>query len=153
MHITGSCHCGAIQYEAEVDPAEVVVCHCTDCQSLSGSAFRTVAFAAEHSFKLKQGKPTVYVKTTADSGNLREQTFCATCGSPLYSRSPDQPMATQAPPPGTPVRRLGLRVGTIKQRGALKPMAQYYCRSAVPWAAELIDAPKVAGSAVSQPKK
>lgn len=153
MKITGSCHCGDIQYEAEVDPADVVACHCTDCQSLSGSAFRTVAFAAEHSFKLKKGEPTVYIKTTADSGNPREQTFCSVCGSPLYSRSPGRPMARVAPPPGQPVPRLGLRVGTIAQRDVLKPRAQYYCSSALPWAAELIDAPKVAGSAVSQPKK
>ena len=42
MKIDGSCHCGRIRYEAEVDPAKVVICHCTDCQTLSGSAFRTV---------------------------------------------------------------------------------------------------------------
>jgi len=133
MKVTGHCYCTAIKYEAELDPRDVVICHCTDCQSLSGSAFRTVAFAPEHSFRLLQGKPTVFIKT-ADSGNKREQTFCPTCGSPLYSRAADQPIATEAPEAGQPVRMLGIRVGTLDQRGELTPRTQYYCRSAQPWA-------------------
>ncbi|MEM7283621.1 MAG: GFA family protein [Pseudomonadota bacterium] len=28
------------------------MCHCTDCQTLSGSAFRVVVFCSEDSFKL-----------------------------------------------------------------------------------------------------
>jgi hypothetical protein len=43
MRIAGSCHYGAIKYEADIDPAQVCICHCTGCQTLSGSAFRTVA--------------------------------------------------------------------------------------------------------------
>jgi hypothetical protein len=153
MKITGSCHCGGIEYEADIDPAEVLVCHCTDCQALSGTAFRVVAFAPEHSFKLKKGRPKVYIKTTSDSGNPREQTFCPDCGAPLYSRSPARPIATAPPPAGEQAPKLGLRVGTIRERAQLKPRAQYYHRSALPWAADLFDLPRIAGSAVSQPKK
>jgi hypothetical protein len=40
MKIDCRCHCGFITYEAEVDPGEVYLCHCTDCQSISGGAFR-----------------------------------------------------------------------------------------------------------------
>ena len=40
MKVTGDCHCGHITYEAEVDPVTVRVCHCTDCQRLTGTAFR-----------------------------------------------------------------------------------------------------------------
>ncbi len=43
MRIDGQCHCGGITYEAEVDPATARICHCTDCQVLSGTAFRTVS--------------------------------------------------------------------------------------------------------------
>lgn len=42
MKVTGQCHCGAIGYEAEIDPARVSACHCTDCQRLSGSAYRVL---------------------------------------------------------------------------------------------------------------
>jgi len=38
MKIDGHCHCGQITFEAEVDPNSVMICHCTDCQRLSGSA-------------------------------------------------------------------------------------------------------------------
>src|SRR6266480_1237003 len=61
MKIDGRCHCGYITYEAEIDPEKVVICHCTDCQTLSGSAFRTVALTRENTFKLLSGQPKVYL--------------------------------------------------------------------------------------------
>ena len=42
MKVDGRCHCGFLSYVAEVDPEQVEICHCTDCQTLSGSAFRVV---------------------------------------------------------------------------------------------------------------
>ncbi len=53
MKIDGGCHCGYIAYEAEADPTKAMICHCTDCQTLSGSAFRTVLPTREGSFKLR----------------------------------------------------------------------------------------------------
>ena len=41
MQINGNCHCGAVSFTAEIDPSRVMICHCTDCQVMSGSAFRT----------------------------------------------------------------------------------------------------------------
>ena len=29
----GGCHCHNLTYEAEIDPEQVEICHCTDCQS------------------------------------------------------------------------------------------------------------------------
>jgi hypothetical protein len=68
MKVTGGCHCGQITYEAEVDPASVRVCHCTDCQRLSGTAFRTNISSLPGTFALKSGTPKIYVKT-AESGS------------------------------------------------------------------------------------
>jgi hypothetical protein len=39
MHTDGSCHCGLISFTAEIDPSRVTVCHCTDCQPLSGTTW------------------------------------------------------------------------------------------------------------------
>lgn len=53
MHIEGACHCGRISFTAEVDPSRVTVCHCTDCQVLSGAPFRAVVPAPIDSFVLR----------------------------------------------------------------------------------------------------
>ncbi len=125
MKIDGGCHCGYITYEAEVDPDKVIICHCTDCQTLSGAAYRTVAFVAEGSFKLLSGGMKTYIKI-ADSGNERAQTFCPQCGSPIYAASL-----------GEGPKLLGIRVGTARQRAELRPTRQYWCRSARDWVADL----------------
>jgi hypothetical protein len=45
MKIDGRCHCGQITYEAEVEPNAMFICHCTDCQTLTGTAYRAVVTA------------------------------------------------------------------------------------------------------------
>jgi hypothetical protein len=87
MKVDGSCHCGQITFEAEIDPDRVRICHCADCQSLSGSAFRIVAPTSEKDFHLLASIPKLYIKRTADSGAPRVQAFCAECGSPIYATS------------------------------------------------------------------
>jgi hypothetical protein len=70
MKIDGHCHCGQISFEAEVDPKAVTICHCTDWQRLTGSAFRANISAPAAHFVLRSGTPKSYVKT-AESGNRR----------------------------------------------------------------------------------
>ncbi|HMA31717.1 MAG TPA: hypothetical protein VKT00_07890 [Casimicrobiaceae bacterium] len=40
MQIHRACHCGAASLTAGMDPSRVVLCHCMDCQVMSGSAAR-----------------------------------------------------------------------------------------------------------------
>lgn len=124
MRVHGSCHCGAVRYEAAVDPARTAICHCTDCQKLTGSAYRVSVPANEGSFQLVAGKPSVYIKI-GDSGARRAQAFCPDCGSPLYTYDADDP------------RVFGLRVGCIDERAALVPRKQKWLRSALPWTESL----------------
>ena len=126
----GRCHCGAISYEAIVDPAAVGLCHCTDCQTLTGSAFRAILSAPAASFRLLRGEPRIYVKT-ADSGRRRRHAFCPECGSPVYSAAPESPQT------------YSLRVGCLAQRSELRPGRQIWCRSALPWAMNLEDVAQV----------
>lgn len=122
MKVDGQCHCGAIAFEADIDPEKVRICHCTDCQKISGTAFRVNAPCAEEDFHLLRGTPAIYVKT-AESGRRRQQAFCGTCGSPLY--------ATSDEPPGK--RSIGLRAGILTQFAQLVPKRQIWHRSALPW--------------------
>ena len=129
MHITGGCHCGAITYEAEIDPAAIGLCHCTDCQILSGSAFRATVLVKKEKLKLT-GQPKIYVKT-AESGNKRAQAFCPECGTHLYATSVDDQKV------------FGVRTGTSHQRAELRPTRQIWCQSALPWAMDISSLPKV----------
>jgi len=121
MKVEGQCHCGAIVFEAEIDPHAVAICHCSDCQQLSGSAFRVNVPAAAANFKLIKGEPRRYAKV-ADSGARRLQAFCEHCGSPIYSCAADSPTTYT------------LRVGTLKQRAELgRPARQIWTRSRLSW--------------------
>ena len=84
MRVQGSCHCGHVTYEAEVDPDSVHICNCTDCQMLTGSGFRVSAHAPKATFRLLTGQAKVYVKTAA-SGAKRRHSFCPNCGTPVGS--------------------------------------------------------------------
>ena len=91
MHMDGSSHCGAISFNAEVDPSPVFACHCTDCQVLSGAPFRSIVVVPMETFSLK-GEPKTSVKV-AQSGGRRAQVFCPECGTPLYSSAAENPTA------------------------------------------------------------
>jgi hypothetical protein len=129
MKIDGRCHCGQVTFEADVDPVTAGICHCTDCQMLSGSAYRVSVRAAVQNFKLS-GRVSEYIKT-ADSGNKRKHAFCPNCGTPVYATQLEAPTAYT------------LRVGTIRQRAELAPQRQIYCDSAVPWSADISAVPKL----------
>lgn len=130
MKVEGRCHCGEITYEAIVDPEKVTICHCTDCQMLTGSAYRATVPAPKETFSLRAGQPKTYVKT-AESGTQRVHAFCSSCGTPIYS-------AALADPP-----TYSLRVGCLRQRANLRPTKQQWCRSALSWAMNLETIPQL----------
>ena len=125
LQVHGGCHCGAIAYEATVDPARVTICHCTDCQRLTGTAYRVTVAAPAAGFRLLRGEPRTYRKT-GSSGNPRAQVFCADCGSHLYAH------AAVARP-----ESYGLRVGCLAERAQLAPRRRIWCRSALGWSENL----------------
>jgi hypothetical protein len=126
MKVTGGCHCGQITYEAVIDPATLRVCHCTDCQKLTGSVFRGTIPSLPGTFRLKSGTPKIYIKT-AESGTRRAHAFCPECGTPIYAAATETNPSTY-----------GLRIGGIDQRTQIAPPTrQVWCRSALSWAMDL----------------
>ena len=122
MIIDGACHCGSITFTAEIDPKGVTICHCADCQVLSGAPFRTVVTAPIERFKLS-GEPRRY--TVVQSGKPMAQAFCPECGTPLFAAAPESPTFVV------------LRLGCVNQRAQLRPSAQIWANVALPWISEL----------------
>ena len=140
MRVDGTCHCGYMTYAAEIDPGKVIICHCTDCQVLSSSAFRMVVLANKGTFRLLSGEPTVYIKT-ADSGRKRAHAFCPKCGTQMYA----------TPPGDNPEQHYGLRVGSICQRAQLTPSRQLWCGSAFSWVDDIAAVPKSESASLTPP--
>jgi hypothetical protein len=128
MHIDGQCHCGRVTYKAEIDPDGVAICHCTDCQSLTGSPYRVTAICSAGQVRITGEAPKIYRKT-GDNGRTRFQHFCGDCGAPLFTSGEGGP------------DDWGIRWGSIRQRSQLKPARQIWCRSAVPWINDLAALP------------
>jgi len=134
MQVNGACHCGDIAFTAEVRPDKVVLCHCSDCQIMSGAPYRSVLQTPESDFQLVRGEPVFYDKV-GDSGNRRRLAFCARCGSHLY--------ASDAEPGENKV--MGLRTGTLVERDQLSPALQVWSQSSVGWAQDISNLPSVEG--------
>jgi hypothetical protein len=135
VKIDGGCHCGAITYEAEINPENVIICHCTDCQTISGAPYRVNAPVLAERFTLR-GTAKTYVKT-GDSGRQVTTAFCGDCGAALYST-------------GDP-RIVNLRLGGVRQRAELPPKAQGSYGSAMPWAMDITDIRRIPDHPPAEP--
>lgn len=131
MRIDGQCHCGFVTYEAEIDAEAISICHCTDCQRLTGSPYRVTASVPREAVRLTSNEPKLYTKT-AENGRKRLQYFCPECGSPLFTTGTDEDADTW-----------GIRWGSINQRASLKPKSQIWCDSALDWFGERAALPGV----------
>jgi hypothetical protein len=129
MNIDGRCHCGAVTFQADIDPEKVSICHCTDCQTLTGSPYRVTVICSAGQIRMAGKSPRIYPKT-GDNGRTRFQHFCPECGSPLFTSGE-----------GEQQDDWGIRWGSIRQRDRLKPARQIWCRSAVPWIHDLDELP------------
>ena len=130
MRVDGHCLCGYLTFEAEVDENLVEICNCTDCQILSGSAFRVNVPVLDGMFKFLTGEPKTYIKT-AEKGNRRILAFCPECGTSIYSKPADGMDGF-----------FGLRVGSLRQRESLVPRSQCWHRSAQSWTENIGNLPK-----------
>ena len=120
MKIDGGCHCGAITYEAEIDPRQVGICHCTDCQTLTGTAFRVTVWCP---------RPTLRSEGQAGRSMSRPAKAATSARRPSAALR----VAIYATSVGDGPKVYGLRIGTVRQRQELVPKRQVWRRSALTW--------------------
>ncbi len=115
----GSCLCSAVRYAAEAEPIFAGVCHCTNCQKQTGSAFSCeVAVPTE---ALSISGATRAFRHTGDSGKGVITTFCSVCAARLTAELESMPGVTT------------IAVGTLDDRSVFDGMFHIYCASAQPW--------------------
>ncbi len=81
QHYHGSCQCGAVQYDVDVDLDNTLICNCSRCQRLGS----VLSFTPASNFKLVQGeeKLTEYLFNKNQIHHL----FCKVCGIQSFARA------------------------------------------------------------------
>ena len=119
--LTGGCTCGAIRYRLTAAPMFVNCCHCTTCQTESGSAFALNAMIEGDRVELTAGTPEA-IMTPSESGKGQEVMRCPDCRVAVWSHY------------GGAGRKIAfVRVGTLDSPGACPPDVHIFTRSKQPW--------------------
>ena len=133
--LEGGCQCGRVRYRIAGASEGLVICHCSECQRQTGSAFGMSLIVRKDDFSLLQGELKITTRT-ADSGRRLNGHFCPDCGVRIYH-------AVAAVPD-----KIRVRPGTLDDRSWLRPDKQIWVRSRVPWIAdELKQIPAHSGQA------
>jgi hypothetical protein len=96
-------------------------CHCTSCQTETGSAFAINALVESDQVETVEGEAEP-VMTPSQSGKGQQIWRCRKCKTALWSNYGG----------ANDVIRF-VRVGTLDDRGALEPDIHIYTRSKLPW--------------------
>ncbi len=117
--ITGGCLCGAVRYQAAGNPLWAVLCHCRDCQRLSGTGHVPVMGMSKSSFTASGETRSYTVRGT--SGGRATRHFCPTCGSLLFGTTEVAPDA------------VSIYVGTLDEPSVFQPEAVLFKRDRHGW--------------------
>jgi len=117
--IEGGCYCGAVRYRITAPFAGTAACHCRKCQYGSGGGANYSALVAREAFELLRGSPAIHI-SKADSGTEVVRAFCAACGTPLFSDTPNLPFRA-------------VRVGSLDDPASMSPSVHIWMEAAPPW--------------------
>jgi len=115
---TGSCLCGRVQFRVDAEPESIQICYCQQCRKAQGAALVTNMPVPLAAFHLTVGAELLKAYESSPGKN---RVFCSHCGSPIYSETDKKPGIVR------------LRVGTINEPLAVRPVAHFHVSSKPNW--------------------
>lgn len=112
---TGSCLCGAIAYQVDLEPQPMGHCHCRTCRKAHSAAFSTVMAVPKDAFQWTQGEDQLGGYESSP-GKIRH--FCTRCGSQLVATRDD---------------RVLIRAGSIDTEIDARPAVHIWRSDAANW--------------------
>jgi hypothetical protein len=129
--LEGGCACGEVRYRLTAPPMFVHCCHCTSCQTETGSAFVNNALIETIQVEALQGEAEP-VMTPSESGRGQQIWRCPSCRVARWRNYGGARDAIRF-----------VRVGTLDTPGALPPDIHIYTRSKLPWVRLPVGVPAV----------
>ena len=118
----GGCQCGAVRYRLNAKPQMLYVCHCSDCQKQSASAFGMSLIMAAAQVEILRGAERLrHWDTPGGDGSIKRCHFCPDCGTRIMHGSDD------------PNEDVSIKAGSLDDTSNLQPSAHIWLRSAQPW--------------------
>jgi len=115
----GGCTCSAVRYRITGEPVFLTLCHCSECQRQSGSAFGMSMRVRRADVTLTRGELKHWVRT-ADSGNRVGLCFCAECGVRIWHEPSEAEF-------------VHLKAGTLDDTSILKPQYEGWVKRKHAW--------------------
>ena len=114
--LSGSCYCKVVRYTLGEGPrSPVYACHCTDCQTRTGSAFSEHMTVQLDDLRVEGGFDQ-FAKARPN-GSDYALVGCPKCKVAIYGAS------------GLSPARVTLRCGTLDRSPAIAPSAHFWVRS------------------------
>lgn len=101
----GTCNCGAVEFEIDIDLKDVYVCHCSICRRWSGHSGIGVVIVPNAAFRWLSGSDEI--KTWSKPDADWQSHFCTTCGSAVPGANDPEHMFV-------PAGLLGAEIDTLK---------------------------------------
>lgn len=116
----GQCQCGSVQYRVVGASATLFVCHCTDCQRQSASAFGMALWIRGAELSLLSGGTHEWVRSLP-LGRRMSCRFCPACGTRLFHQVLGQG------------EFMSIKPGTLSKPLESEPVAHIWTVSKQPW--------------------
>lgn len=116
----GQCQCGEVTYQVTGETIALFVCHCTECQHQTSSAFGMALWIEDYDKKLLTGTTRSWSRIMP-SGKQLVGEFCPSCGTRLFHQVAGQD------------KMMSIKPGTLNTSRVLNPVAHIWTQSAQPW--------------------
>ena len=114
----GGCRCGAVRLRIDAPPMLTMICHCTGCQRMTGSAFSTSIAVPSDGFAVIAGETVI----GGLHGEQAHHHHCDRCKSWLFTRvEPDMGF-------------VNVRATMLDDARWFAPFIETFTSKALPWA-------------------
>jgi len=132
--VTGSCFCGAVQFEIQMPTLFCGHCHCSMCRRPHGAAFVTWTAVPPERFRITVGEGDLVRFKSSAQGT---RSFCGICGSQLFCQTEPAVVDVALASLHGPIDRV--------------PEVHWYYDSRATWTVVNDDLPKLGGESGTEP--
>ena len=120
VHLTGSCLCGAVQYEIHGEADRFYHCHCQRCRKTTGTGHASnLLVKPENSLTWTKGEDLLRNYKVPEAERFYN-CFCSQCGSPMPRLVPQ-------------LDGVVIPAGTLNEEPPVKPQSRIFWGSRVAW--------------------